>query len=1004
MRKLASITFVLLMCSMHLFAQERTVTGTVTDEKDGSPLQGVSVTVKGTNTGTTTGTDGAFRLSVPAGSKSLVFSFVNYESIEMTIGNKTSFKVSLTTTEKSLQEVVVVAYGTQKKSDQTGSLTTLKTKDIENIPFTSVDKGLQGKVAGLQSVATTGAPGSGQTVILRGVGSINASTAPLYVIDGVPINSGDLTRLSITSNALAGLNPNDVESVTVLKDAASTSIYGSRAANGVILITTRKGRSGKTRLRFDTEMGFSNVAFFNQSAHPVNNAGMRELLVEGLMNRYGYTQAQAGTVSDANFYTASGVDTDWLGLVLRQGKQTQHNISIEGGNDKTTFFLSGGYFNQEGVVITSDFKRYNGSINATHKINDKMKIAFRMPASFTRIENPNAGGAFRNPVLSAYFNLPGKNPYNADGTVKITGEFAPGSGIFNPLAVAQYSYRNGRTVQARPSVDYSYNIIKGLNFTSRYGIDYNMLEENQFDSKKHGDGAGTNGRAFAYDTRYFNWTFSNFLDYSKTWFKSGDLTTSAKLGYEAQKSSGYFVSVWSQDFPPTDVLTLPSVAGTPRLASADRSDYTFNSVFSSLRLNYQNRFVVDGSFRRDGSSRFGVNNRYGNFWSVGGTWNVDKEAFLQKISWISQAKLRASYGVNGNAGIGNYIAQGTYGFGANYDQLNGSFPSNPGNPNLTWELNKPMNIGVDLGLFKNRLNLTVDLYKRITTDLLLNEPLSQTTGFTSILRNVGSMENKGIEVTVVAVPVKFKNFQWDVNFNIAFNENKITKLADGQNEIINGVYIYRVGKNFSSFYTRSWAGVDPANGDPLWYKDSKKNSTTNNYNTAERDIVGQSNPKFFGGLSNTFSYKGFSLDAELYYSYGSMLRDSWAFYYQGDGGGAGFGKLKSQLTRWKKPGDIAPNPKNIYGGNLSSSAFSSRFLYDGSYMRLRNLQLSYNFPSEVIKKLKMSNLNFYVRGTNLFTWVKDKNLTFDPEQGLGNTTNLDVYIPKTMTLGVNVTF
>jgi TonB-linked SusC/RagA family outer membrane protein len=548
-----------------------------------------------------------------------------------------------------------------------------------------------------------------------------------------------------------------------------------------------------------------------------------------------------------------------------------------------------------------------------------------------------------------------------------------------------------------------YKFLDNLRLKTSYGLDYNTEEEDQYNNPLHGDGAAANGRAYAYYTRYFNYISTTTLDYQQNLTKNGDLSSNFQLGYEGQKSQAYFSGLQSQQFPPTLALTYPASGASPITASASTSDYTFASEFASGSINYQNRFVVSGSFRRDGSSRFSAANRYGNFWSVGGTWNLDREKFIEKLNLFTQLKLRSSYGVNGNAGIGNYDALALYGYGYNYNQLPGSAPSNVGDPNLTWELNKPFNVGIDVSILKNRVSVTAEYYNRKSEDLLLAVPLSRTTGFSSATRNLGAMENKGLELTVSVVPVLTKDWKWDIDFNFANNKNKITSLPGGA-DIADGNFIIRQGQSFKTYYLRRYVGADPANGDPLWYTDDTKSATTNTYANATRGLVGSALPKAFGSLSNTLTYKQFTLSAQLYYNFGNFVYDTWGAYFTASGYGPNYGKVARVLEAWKKPGDITMIPKYIWGGNKSFHSGSTMWYNQGDYIRLRDIQLGYNVPKKLISKYHLSNANFYVRGANLFTWVKDPNLPLDPEQGTSSTSNLNVFIPKTVTVGVNLAF
>ena len=1000
MRKLVTMLLCVVLAVTQIAAQTRTIKGRVTDSKN-SPVSNASVVVKGSTTGTTTDANGAFSINVPGLAKSLVISSLNFTSQEVSIGTKTNITVSLVSSAQDLQEVVVVGYGTKKKSDLTGSVATLKSADIESKPFSSVDKALQGKVAGLQSVAASGQPGATQSIIIRGISSISGSSNPLWVIDGIPVNTGDASRLQTTANLLSTLNPNDIESISVLKDAASQSIYGSRAANGVIVVTTKKGKAGKTKFRFDTEIGQSNTAYSNPRYRPLNAAEYLNITREGLVNNG--TPAANIDPTLVSLGLGNGIDFPWLQNVTRNGTQQQYNVSASGGNDKTTFFLSGGRFVQEGTTINSQLTRTNGNASIVNNATDKLKIGLDLNVGVVNQRAPLAGGAFGNPVLSSYFLLPTYSAYKADGSYNLTS--ANLGGLHNTIALSDIDKRFLREAGIRGSVYAEYKIFDNLKFKSQYGIDYNVLEEDQYNNPLHGDGAATNGRAFSYYTRYYNWVWTNTLDLQQNITRGGDLSLNAQIGYEAQKSSAYFNSVRSDQFPPTILLNYPASGATPITASATISEYSFASQFASAAVNYKNRYVISGSFRRDGSSKFSASNKFGNFYSIGATWNIDREKFMENVKFITQFKLRSSYGVNGsNTAIGNYDALPAYGYGNNYNQLPGSAPSNVGNPSLTWELNKPFNVGMDVSILKNRVSFTAEYYTRTTSDLLIGVPISRTSGFNTITKNIGSMKNEGVELSINTTPVLARNFKWDLDFNFANNKNTVLSLPDG-NDIVNGLFLSRPGVALNSFFVREWAGVDPANGDPTWYADNTHGATTNAYpGVAARVISGNAQPKYFGSLTNTITFKNFTLSAQLYYNYGNYVYDNWGSYYLGSGFGATFNKVARQLDRWTTPGQVTDIPKYVYGGNKNFQNSSTFYLQKGDFVRLREVQLGYNLPKNLLTKAGLASANFYVRGTNLWTWVKDKNLSFDPEQGTNSTSNLNVFIPKTVTVGLTVGF
>ena len=997
MRKFVAILLGAILVVTQVAAQNKTIKGRVTEDGK-KPLSNASIIVKGTTVAAKTNDEGYYSITIPANGRVLKFSSLNFEDQEVNIGSKSEINVILVNTVSDLQQVIVTGYGTTKKATNTGSIATVKASEIENLPFSSVDKALQGKVAGLQSVATSGQPGASQAILIRGASSISASNAPLWVVDGVPINAGDASRLQTTGNLLSTLNPNDIESISVLKDAASQSIYGSRAANGVIVITTKKGKSGKTKFRFDTELGNSDVAYVNEKYKPLDANEYINLTREGLVNA-GASAAQTTSILNS-LGQGNGINFNWFDNIMRVGQQKQYNFSAEGGNDKTTFFLSGGNFVQDGTSINSQLKRNNVNFRITNKATDKLTIGLNVNAGNVSQRAPLNGGAFGNPLLSTYFLLPTYSAYKPDGTYN----YILNGGLHNTVALSEMDKRFLRQSSIRGSVNGEYKILDNLKFRSVYGIDYNALEEDQYNNPLHGDGLASNGRAFAYYTRYFNYVWTNTLDLQQNITRNGDLSSSTQIGYEAQKSAGYFSTLQAQQFPPSLSLTYPASGASPTTASATISDYTFESQFASTNLNYKNRFVLSGSFRRDGSSRFSAKNRYGNFWALGATWNIDREDFMANNKIFDQLKLRGSYGVNGNAGIGNYDAPALYGFGFNYNQLPGSAPTNVGDENLTWELNKPMNIGLDFSVLKNRVNVTVDYYIRKSENLLLSVPLSNTSGFGSATRNIGSMENKGLELSLNIVPIQTKDLRWDLDFNFSNNKNTITSLPN-KADILSGNFIIRQGQSLNTFFLREWAGVDRSTGDPLWYTNDKRQASSNVYPGASaRILAGQALPKFFGSLTNALTYKGFNLSAQLYYNFGNQVFDTWRGYYLGSGFGASFNKVKRQLDAWKNPGDITDVPKYVYNGNKNFNAGSTYNLNDGSFVRVRDIQFGYTLPKAYAEKLKIGNANFYVRGTNLFTWVKDKNLPFDPEQGTSSASNLNVFIPKTVTVGLSLAF
>lgn len=980
------------------------MSGRIASSEDGSALPGATVTIKGTTRGATADASGKYSISVPASGKpTLVFSSIGFASQEIPLGARSILDIELTEAVGTLSEVAVVAYGTQDRRTLTGSQASIKGSDLTKATLPSVTDMLQGKVAGLQAVST-GQPGANTQIRIRGIGSITAGADPLYVVDGVPINSGDLSRLTTTSNALAGINPNDIEDVTVLKDAASASIYGSRAANGVILITTKRGKSGPTRFQVNAEAGYTDVSL-PAVAKPLNKQQYFELTREGLVNA-NYTQTRIDEI--LNNYGINNPETNWLDNVTRRGNQQQYNISATGGNNKTTFNVSGGYYKQQATTIGSNFQRYTANLGVQHNASEKLSFRVGLNLGSVNQNTPSNSSFFANPIYAAFLLRPTQNPYNADGSINLSLTDFPNGGVYNAIAETYLNKRDYQNVRGIGVTRVEYRPLRNLTLSTQYGIDYSSIEEYRYRDPNFGDGYTAKGSANAYYSRYFNWTWTNLAEYRLNMNRSNDFYADLKVGYEAQKSNGYFISAAGSTFPNSPDLTSLVVAATPTLASQTGTDYSFTSLISSVIFDYKKKYNLSGSFRRDGSSRFGINNRYGNFYSVGASWNINEEAFFPKTNTLSNLKLRASYGVNGNAAINNYQWQATYGFGNNYNQSPGSIPNNVGNSNLTWELNKPFNVGIDAGLFNNRLNLIVDYYNRTTSQLLLNVPLSRTSGFNTILDNVGSMVNKGWELSINATPVQGA-FTWNVNLNAAFNKNYIKQLYAGQ-DILDGQFIRREGLNFQTYYMREWAGVDPQTGNPLWYKNTTTadgtvdHTTTTNYNEAQRIVSKTASPKVIGGFGTTFSFKGITLDGQFSYNFGNYIRDGWVNYYFSDGFNPQNNKQVRQLDRWQKPGDITDVPKYVYNGNNGSYQASTRFLYKGDFIRLRTLTLSYNLPKTILTKAKLNQVQVYVRGTNLLLFTFDKNLPTDPELSINSQQDLNPFISKVVNAGLNIGF
>ncbi|RYE22527.1 MAG: SusC/RagA family TonB-linked outer membrane protein, partial [Sphingobacteriaceae bacterium] len=679
------------------FAQTRKITGTVTGSDDGQPLPGVSVMVQGTKLGTLTDGDGKYTLNLPSNSGTLVFTFIGYATQNSTITGSSIYNVKLASSTRQLSEVVIQdSYGTQSKKSYTGSAETVSGARNENKPFSTFQQALQGEVAGVAVTSSSGQPGANNQIRIRGLGSITSQAAaqPLYVIDGMIVNAGDLSQRtnganasSGSSNALAGINENDIETITVLKDASATAIYGSRGSNGVIVITTKRGRNGKTQVRFDMELGKTNNIPLPAAGKLLTPDQFKTFFDEGLTN-YGYTAAQVASL-DAT-YALTGAGNNWIDLVTKNGTQQQYNVSLNGGDEKTKIFASAGYFKQDATVIKSYLERVTGLINIDHTISKRFSTTTGINVSNVLQNTPLQGSAYySSPWASAYFLRPFQLGYNANGTINssTTGNANfPTSGNSNPLYIAANDTRGLSQTRVLGNQTIKWNIWDQLKYTGYVSADYQNLEETSFLNPVMGDAKSLGGSGTSQYSRYFNWLVRNQLDYRYDIPGIQDFYAEATVGYEAQRSAAYFNTAYSTGYPASQpTLTAVGVAATPTTASEYKSNYTFDALYSRAGVNFKNRYTLSGSLRRDGSSRFGSNRQFGTFYSIGGAWNIDQELFFGQQKVLTTAKVRSSYGTTGNANsLTNYQWRPTAGYGNNYNLANGQNYSTIGNVNLTW--------------------------------------------------------------------------------------------------------------------------------------------------------------------------------------------------------------------------------------------------------------------------------------------------------------------------------
>jgi TonB-linked SusC/RagA family outer membrane protein len=955
-----------------LHAQTRVITGAVTSSAEGEgAITGVSVIVPGTTIGTYTDINGKYTLNLPQNAAKLIFTFVGMKTQEVTIGDQSTINVVMTPDVMNLDEVIVVGYGTQKREAKTGSVGVVANNEIQNIPEVSIDKMLAGKVAGVQVTANSGQPGADSDIRIRGISSILAGTDPLYVIDGVAVMTGDQSFFTNTGNALSTLNPNDIESITILKDAAAASIYGSRAANGVILVTTKSGKSGASKINFRSSYGIEQLAN-DRNYRALTPAEFLAYQRQAVINAGGDPDNRAGGEYYYPMSLLDGEKTNWLDEVTRAGNIYNVELNMEGGNEKTTNFFSLLYNKHEGIVYGSDFEKYSFRSNLDHKLNNKFKLGTRLTGSHTITNDvPMQDLYFANPLFAAIMIQPFRSVTNRDGTYNMD---IPENGNTNPVATARYDKQWEKQYRLNGNFYLQWNLLEELTAKSTNSIEFTDGEGTRYWDPKANFGTNL-GTTQTSRTKYVQMTTSNTLNFNKI-IDSHNISLIG--GQEATRFDYNEYYIYSPDINPN--IPFPGSA-TPETDDADYNEtaYTMLSFFGVVNYNFASRYFFQGSLRADGSSRFSQNNRWGTFWSVGLSWNLNEETFMDNFSSVNLLKLRSSYGKSGNFNIGNYEQYYLYG-NVVYDGISGMEPKQPANKKLGWENNFELNTGLDFAVF-DRFTGSVDVYSRKTVDMLLNYPLSRTSGFTSIRTNIGSVRNSGFEFMIDASIIKNTGFKWNAGFNVAHNNSKILDLGKDEQFINAGNprIIHKVGEHLYSFYLFDYAGVNPANGDAMWR--TSEGELTNKYSEANRIIAGSPEPKFTGGLNTNLTFKGISLDINLEYKTGNLVILTENRYANSDGYSWGNNYANTQLNYWQKPGDIARNPKPVaFNPTGSSSSLSTRWLYDGSYMRVKNISVSYSIPGFITSMINIKDLKVYASAVNLYTFHKVD--YFDPERGV----------------------
>ena len=978
---LLTCVFLSITCAI---AQTRSIQGTVIDDT-GEPLAGVSVVVKGTTTGVITDINGKFSLSTAEG-ETLIFSLIGMEVREEKA--QQGMRVTLHPSESALDEVIVVAYGTIKREGRTGAIGNVTGDKIAEAPVLSADKALGGKIAGVSITSNSGQPGANSDIRIRGTSSINAGNNPLWVVDGIPVMTGNYNDFLNTGNALVAINSNDIESITVLKDAAAASIYGSRAANGVVLVTTKSGKEGRTSFTARAKYGTSWLA---------NDNGFGVMNAQQLLDYQRDAAINAGRDPDSPVYMQTNGQlatnpyyrpkellsrplTNWMDHVTRMGTIQEYEINASGSNAKSKYYTSFNYNKTDAVFYGIYLNKMTGRVNADYNLTSTLETGTRVNVAYVEgADVPMQSLYYSNPIFAGMMILPWTPAYKEDGTHN--ADIVENSNT-NPRATAEYDDQWGKNWQLSGNMYLQWKPVKQLTLKTINAVETIQGEGRRYWAPETSQGSTTLQVTYS---KYSQLTTSNTATYDDVFFD--DHNVRLLLGQEAMKGQGQYLFNYAPGVNPD----IPYVqTGTPGQIEGEQGydAETLLSYFGMLDYNYAEKYYLQAALRTDGSSLFGSETRWGTFYSVGISWNINKENFMSNLDFINLLKLRASYGVNGNNNIRPYRAYGVYA-SASYNGATGMLPSRPENPNLSWEKNETWNIGLDFTLF-DKLNGSIDVYNRLTADMLLNKNVPQTTGFSSNFLNIGSLQNRGVEIQLNYDILNNNDWKWSIGGNIAFNKTKLLDIGDDTDNPEGLVYTlpdgstdsrlrHIAGKTFLTFRLFDYAGVDPTTGNALWY-DNDGNLTTN-YNRARYNYDYSPEPKYIGGFNTNVSWKGLQLGAFFEFKGGNYVMLIERRYLDSDGAQMNNNQINTAINYWKQPGDTGVNPKPIAGNATNSNSFSStRFLQKGDYLRVKDVTLSYTFPKKLINKAKIGNLRIYASAQNIFTFHDVD--WWDPERGI----------------------
>ena len=974
------------------------IKGTIVDSKTGEPVIGASVKVKGTKLAAVTDLNGEFELNTHANA-TLQISYVGFKETEVKASN--GMKISLEEDTEALEEVVVVGYGTQKKESLTGAMANIKGEKLKDITSATVENMLNGKVSGVYVAPGSGRPGSTGAIIIRGQTSINGATAPLWVVDGV-----------IVGNSAGDLNPDDIETMTVLKDAASTAIYGSEGANGVVVVTTKQAKHEKMSISLSAKAGLSTL-----------NRGNLEMMDGAEFYDY-YKSFQ--NVESVNFprwnEDLRNSNFDWFKLAKKTGSTQDYNLTLNGGSENIQSMFTLGYFKEEGAVKGYDMNRYSTRIKVVYKPYEWLTIKPNISGSRTNDKDKQYS------VGAMYSMMPWDSPYDENGNL-VPNYYAgwvnsKATNYLNDLAAGDYS--TSTTYDLSGGLDFDIKIAPWLTFSSVNNYSYYNSQTHGYYDPKSSSGEGVNGRTTEYNYTSTRRYTNQLLRFKKSW---GKHNVNALLAYEFNDYEMKYTDVYATGFISgfEDFMT----AAKPEMANGYRTAWAKQSYFTQWRYDYDSRYYGELSLRRDGRSNFGSNNRYGNFFSVSGAWNINNESWF-KADWVDQLKLRAAFGSVGNVPTSLYPSYSLYSVGATYNENPGALISQIGNKDLTWEKTYTTGVGVDASFWQNRLHATLDYYIKNTSNILYQVPVTGLVGVTSIWKNIGKMRNTGIELTVGGDIIRTKDLTWNVTANISHNSNELRDLykqrdangnyvvkpvliSDGTSIAGTAQRILEIGEPVDTYYMKEWAGVNPEDGKPQWYMDDANGNkvVTDSYSKASYYKCGKASPDVYGSFSTSLFYKNFDLQANFGYSLGGQIYSYYRQEFDSDGAYAGDRnqmKLQKGWSRWEKPGDIATHPRAMYNNQDKGNLASSRYLESSDYLKLRSLTLGYNFD---LKKYGIQTLRLSVSGENLFTITDYSGV--DPELPAGtndkgvlsvtSTGGTSVYpaVRKFM-LGVNLTF